>query len=350
MSRVLVTGGAGFIGSHLVDALNEQDHFITTIDSLEEQVHGCTDWWEDKPAGTRFFNADCSNHDALKWAHEVGPFDVVFHLAAVVGVGQSQEKRAYYTERNISDTVALTQFWVDNPTLRPGRLIVASSMSIYGEGDRHHGISETACPDIAHTNHYALTKYVQEVECLLFGGTYGVPTAALRFFNVYGERQSLNNPYTGIAAIIASCLLSGRGALIYEDGRQTRDFVSVHDIVQGLLLAMTATEEVIAGEAFNIGTGKATSLLELHALLDYAIGSTGENIAPIITGQKRKGDIRHCFADISKARKLLGYEPRVCLRDGIESYAEWLRTQDVSQVLERVEVAAAELKAKGLLQ
>jgi dTDP-L-rhamnose 4-epimerase len=185
---------------------------------------------------------------------------------------------------------------------------------------------------------------------LLFGGTYGVPTAALRFFNVYGERQSLNNPYTGIAAIIASCLLSGRGALIYEDGRQTRDFVSVHDIVQGLLLAMTATEEVIAGEAFNIGTGKATSLLELHALLDYAIGSTGENIAPIITGQKRKGDIRHCFADISKARKLLGYEPRVCLRDGIESYAEWLRTQDVSQVLERVEVAAAELKAKGLLQ
>lgn len=344
--KILVTGGAGFIGSHLVDALIGQGHDVWVTDVLTHQVHNLT--MEQSEAfripGAKFRTR--SAYGAVKDDIKVGatPYDVVFHLAAVVGVGQSQAHIDHYMTMNVQDTANMLQEWIDAPQNRPKRLIVASSMSIYGEGDRFEGIPETEYPTLP--NQYALTKYAQEIACLNWGRAFDVPTTALRFFNVYGDRQSLSNPYTGVAAMFAARLLHGKGGLIFEDGRQTRDFVHVSDIVQGLLLAMTAPEEVIHGEAFNIGTGKATSLLELHGLIAAFLKS---DAAPIVTGQKRKGDIRHAFASIEKSRKLLGYIPRVELCEGIQRYSDWLRTQDVSQVLERVETAAAELKAKGLL-
>jgi dTDP-L-rhamnose 4-epimerase len=345
--KILCTGGAGFIGSHLVDALIGQGHDVWVADSLNHDVHRMTlnekEAFRIPGAYFRWKSSSLAVKDDSKV--NATPYDVVFHLAAVVGVGQSQYEIDRYITQNVSDTAQMLQVWVDNPEQRPKRLIVASSMSIYGEGDRFEGISETEYPTLP--NQYALTKYAQEIACLNWGRAFDVPTTALRFFNVYGDRQSLSNPYTGIAAIFAACLLSGRGGLVFEDGRQTRDFVHVSDIVQGVLLAMTAPAEVIHGEAFNIGTGKPTSLLELHGLIAAFLKS---DAAPIVTGQKRKGDIRHCFASIEKAKRLLGYIPRVELCEGIERYADWLRTQDVSQVLERVDTATAELKAKGLLQ
>lgn len=344
--RVLVTGGAGFIGSHLVDALVAKGHNVTVIDSLEEQVHG--DWKqkrEKRATNPIFRRGFCGASPTISIAHYYKPFDVVFHLAAVVGVGQSQSEIARYMQRNVQDTADMLQFWTNNEEYRPQRLIVASSMSIYGEGRRLEGVTEEQCPTLP--NQYALTKYAQEIACLNWGDAYGVATTALRFFNTYGERQSLSNPYTGVAAMFAARLLHGKGGIVYQDGRQTRDFVHVSDIVQGLLLAMTAKPDIIHGEAFNIGTGEARSLQELHRLLENALDV---DIAPIITGSKRKGDINHCFADISKASKWLGYYPRVSLCDGIRTYAQWLRTQDVTQVLDRLDQAQAELQAKGLLK
>jgi dTDP-L-rhamnose 4-epimerase len=340
--KILVTGGAGFIGSHLVDALIGQGHEVCVLDAMLEQVHGIQDPDKDTPG---VLTGYCGDHDSLDWLHRGQPFEVVFHLAAIVGVGQSQYHISRYVHLNTQHTADLLQYWELNPETRPGRLIVASSMSIYGEGDRFEGIAETEYPTLP--NVYAQTKYDQERYCLLFGQAYDVPTTALRFFNVYGDRQSLSNPYTGVAAMFAARLLHGKGGLIFEDGRQTRDFVHVSDIVQGLLLAMTAPADVIHGEAFNIGTGKPTSLLELHGLLAAYLKV---DIAPIVTGERRKGDIRHCFANIAKAKAKLGYLPNVDICDGLASYASWLSTQDVSQVLERVDMAAAELKAKGLLQ
>lgn len=344
--KILCTGGAGFIGSHLVDALLSQGHEVWATDILCRQVHNLTLGECDafRMPGVFFRNrvASVSVKDDARL--NAPPYDVVFHLAAVVGVGQSQAHIDRYMTMNVQDTADMLQIWVDNPANRPKRLIVASSMSIYGEGDRFEGVTETQYPTLP--NQYALTKYAQEIACLNFGRAFDVPTTALRFFNVVGERQSLSNPYTGIAAIFAACLLSGRGGLIFEDGKQIRDFVHVSDIVQGILLAMTAPAEVIAGEAFNIGTGKPTTLLELHQVLAECLGV---DFAPIITGQKRKGDIRYCFANIEKAKRLLGYLPRMNLCDAMKRYAEWLRTQDVSQILLKVDEATAELRAKGLL-
>jgi dTDP-L-rhamnose 4-epimerase len=226
------------------------------------------------------------------------------------------------------------------------KLVVASSMSVYGEGPwtigdkpgafRPHPTGENHHPSLP--NVYALTKYDQERMCLIVGEASGIPTTALRFFNVYGPRQALSNPYTGVIAIFASRLLNDRPPLIYDDGLQSRDFVSVHDIVQACVLALGPT---VTG-AFNVGTGKATTVLEVAETLARVLG---KDIPPRFTGTKRIGDIRHCFADIGKARRLLGYEPHVTLEDGLVELAEWLQGQKPTDSVER---AARELTARGL--
>jgi dTDP-L-rhamnose 4-epimerase len=239
-------------------------------------------------------------------------------------------------------------------------------MSIYGEGptdrievdyrpDNTSDIVRYGCPravsetdPVTNPNQYALTKYAQEVLCLNWGKAFGVPATALRFFNVYGEGQSLLNPYTGVAAIFAACLLSGLDAPITEDGRQTRDFIHVSDIVAGLMATLHAPAEAVGGEAINLGTGRATDLLTLHRLLACALGKGGVVAKP--TGIKRVGDIRDCYADIEKAKRLLHWSPAVRLEDGMDRYAQWLKTQDVSGVLERVEKTWAELREKGLVR
>lgn len=319
--KILVTGGQGFIGSHLVKCLAAAGHDVTVIDSLEEQVHGARIIDSIPPEGVRF---QCTR---LKWICNTPNcplqerFDVVFHLAAAVGVGQSQYEINRYTDMNIGDTGYLLDYWVRHPEVRPGRLIVASSMSVYGEGGNVGVIEEDNCipPNI-----YALTKYAQERMSLIFGEAYDIPTTCFRFFNTYGEGQALSNPYTGIMAIIAQKLLSHSAPVLFEDGKQTRDFIHVSDIVQGLLLGMLANQEDIQGQVFNLGTGIPHNLLTVSEMMARALGI---HIRPNLTHTKRKGDIRHCWADITKAYVVLGFKPKVTLAEGIKGYAEYLKME-----------------------
>jgi dTDP-L-rhamnose 4-epimerase len=275
-----------------------------------------------------------------------------------------------YTKTNNLGTATLLEELIKRPV---GRLLVASSMSIYGEGlyRRRDGTlraghersleqlkqgdwevrdidgeplhpvptPETKTPTLASV--YALSKYDQERLCLIFGRAYHIPTVALRFFNVYGPRQALSNPYTGVLAIFAARLLNNNQPMIYEDGQQQRDFVHVHDLVRGCRLAIETPQA--ADQVFNIGSGDAHTVVEIArrmaAVLDKA------HLEPEIVGKYRVGDIRHCFADITQARQMLGYEPQISLQAGIAQLAEWLKDQvAVDQVAE----ATKELEKRGL--
>lgn len=374
---ILVTGGAGFVGSHLVDELVARDHRVRVLDRLEPQVHG--------PDATKpGFRPEYLHPEAELVVGDAGDratlalaldgINVVSHHAAAVGVGQSMYEIERYVARNTQATAALLQAIVDRRQPLE-RLIVASSMSIYGEGEYHlpGGASiappprsdsqlaekrwEMLGPDgepavpvpttedkaLQPTSVYALSKRDQEEYCLLVGGAYDVPTVALRYFNIYGPRQALSNPYTGVAAIFGSCLLNEQSPTVYEDGLQTRDFVHVRDIVQANLLALDADAGEVAGKVFNVGTGRATNLLELYTALQKALGIAG--IDPEIPGRFRTGDIRHCYADISGIAEL-GFTPSIDLEAGLVDLAEWMRTQEAENLTAR---AAAELERKGLV-
>lgn len=310
--NILVTGGAGFIGSHLCDELIQHGHTVRVIDSLEGQVHGAEmrrpPYLNPKVQLFRGslevrLDVDC----ALEGA------DVVFHLAAAVGVGQSMYDLSGYTLKNNLGTAVLLEA-LRQSSVR--KLIVASSMSVYGEGavtdGRPIGTDESRPPNPQSI--YALTKYDQERMCLIAGKAYSIPTTALRFFNVYGPRQALSNPYTGVMAIFASQILNGKPPTVFEDGQQLRDFVHVSDVAHACRLAMHG---YASDEAVNVGTGEAISILSVAKLLSRELGGK----QPIITGHTRSGDIRHCYADIGKARSMLGYEPSVSFSAGVKSLA-----------------------------
>lgn len=369
--RVLVTGGAGFVGSHLVDALLARGDRVRILDNLDPQVHGPD---RRKPAwvsdDAEMIVGDMRDADAVR--QSLRDIDVVYHLAAAVGVGQSMYQIADYTAVNTLGTGHLLQALVDDRG-SVEKLVVASSMSIYGEGRyTRPGGGEPAAvlrlPDqlrmdrwdpqdvdgtelvpvptdegkpLDPTSIYALTKADQEKMVLMVGAAYGIPSVALRFFNIYGPRQALSNPYTGVAAIFSSRLLNGQPPLIFEDGEQRRDFVSVHDIVQALLLA--AQEEAAVGKAFNVGSGRAVTVREVAQTL---AGVLGTDVEAQVTGKFRVGDIRHCFADISRAREVLGYEPRVTFEAGMQELVAWLQQQERPE--DHVETHAAELAARGL--
>jgi dTDP-L-rhamnose 4-epimerase len=337
MTRILVTGSEGFIGSHLVRALIASGHEVTRVDALLPQVHGEV---VDAPFGVEW------GYAGIMGPETIAGHDAVIHLAAAVGVGQAQYEPDHYALTNSEDTAALWRTIIDLPAAdRPKRFIVASSMSLYGEGPEGRGVRED--DPVTVPNVYALTKYDQEKLSLILGEAHGVPACALRFFNVYGEGQALSNPYTGVAAMFAARLLHGKGGLIYEDGRQTRDFIHVSDIVSGILAALRAPDEAIAGEVFNLGTGQATDLLTLHTLLAEALGVG--HIEPCVTGATRSGDIRHCYSDPSKAYHCLGWSYSLPLWIGVRDYAAWLKQQDTRAINERVEAAWNELRAKGLV-
>ena len=349
--KVLITGGAGFVGSHLADALLAQGHEVRVFDNLTRQVHG--DGLPDYLAGeVNFVEGDLRDFDAVRDA--IRNIDVIFHFGAAVGVGQSMYEIAHYMGANTMGTANLLQALLD-AEIKIEKLIVASSMSIYGEGKylcvqcgevapgerTQEQLKEKrwdpVCPKCGRelapiptdeskplqcSSYYALSKKDQEEMVLLFGRTYGLPTVALRFFNIYGTRQALSNPYTGVAAIFASRLLNGNSPLVFEDGRQMRDFVSVHDIVQANLLAMERSSA--DGLALNVGSGEPVSVSEVASTL---AGSLGVEVDAEVTGKYRAGDIRHCYADISGARKYLGYEPKVKFADGIRELVSWVREQ-----------------------
>ena len=369
--RVLVTGGAGFVGSHLVDALLARGDSVRILDNLDPQVHGparrVPPW---VPADAELVAGDVRDADAVR--RSLRGVEIVYHLAAAVGVGQSMYQVADYTAVNTQGTANLLQALVDQRG-DVARLVVASSMSIYGEGRytrpdgreprdavrtldrlrRHEwelrdpdGVELAPAPTdeakpLESTSIYALTKADQEKMVLMIGDAYGIPSVALRFFNIYGPRQALSNPYTGVAAIFSSRLLNGQPPLIYEDGEQRRDFVSVHDIVRALLLA--AQEDAAVGKALNVGTGRAVSVREVGETLARVLGS---ELEPETTGKYRVGDIRNCWADISLAREVLGYEPTVTFEQGMEELVGWLREQERPE--SALEAHAAELAARGL--
>jgi dTDP-L-rhamnose 4-epimerase len=369
MRRILITGGAGFIGSHLADELLTHGYHVRALDNLCSQVHGPN---AKRPSyvspDVELILGDIENPETVRRA--VAGMDAVFHLAATVGVGQSMYQIRRYTAANNLGTAVLVEALIEQPV---ERLIVASSMSIYGEGmyvardgrritsaERdllriRKGQWEPLGPDgeslspiptpewkpPSLASVYALSKFDQERMCMMLADAYDLTAIALRFFNVFGPRQSLSNPYTGVLAIFASRLLNGNAPLIYEDGHQQRDFVSVYDVVRACRLALE-TEEA-GGQVFNIGSGQHYTIREIAYRLGRLLGR--EDIQPEITNRYRRGDIRHCFADIEKARRLLGYEPKVDLECGLLETASWLNGQTA---YDRVAQATAELVERGL--
>jgi len=369
VSRIaLITGGAGFIGSHLADELIAHGYRVRVLDRLLDQVHGKQERPEYLHPNVEFIPGDICDPKAVRYAC-LG-VDVVCHLAARVGVGQSMYDIVNYTETNNLGTAVLLEELMKRPV---GRLLVASSMSIYGEGlyqradgtlraGRERSLEqlkqadwelrdidgqplqpvptpESKVPTLASV--YALSKYDQERLSLICGRAYHIPTVALRFFNAYGPRQALSNPYTGVLAIFASRLINNNSPMIYEDGKQQRDFIHVNDLVRGCRLAIESPQAV--DQVFNIGSG------EPHTVLDIARGMAAvmgkPHIEPEITGKYRVGDIRHCFADISLARQILGYEPQISLQTGMTQLATWLTDQ---VAVDQVAQANNELEKRGL--
>jgi dTDP-L-rhamnose 4-epimerase len=368
--KALVTGGAGFIGSHTVDALVDRDFSVRVLDSMVEQVHGTNVKPLYLPHGVEFMRGDVRDKETMRRA--LADVDVVFHLAAEVGVGQSMYEIVRYCDTNVIGTANLLEI-LANDKHHVEKLIVASSMSIYGEGRYlcpncgpifpnlrteeqlaahqwelicpHCGATVTARPTneskpLQPTSVYAVSKRDQEELCMAVGRAYDIPTVALRLFNAYGTRQALSNPYTGVAAIFASRLLNHHAPIIFEDGRQSRDFVHVSDIVQALMLAME--QDAANYEVFNVGTGRPLSILEVAEKLAQGLGL---NIKPQVSGKFRAGDIRHCYADISKIRQMLGYRPGIAFEEGLQDLLSWVRTQEAE---DEGEQAVAELAAHGL--
>ncbi len=368
--RILVTGGAGFIGSHLVDALVDRNHEVTVFDNLDPQVHP-----DGRPPPylnprAEFVRGDVRDPEALQPVVERA--DVIFHKASAVGVGQSQYQIAQYVTANTGGTATLLDVLVNNEH-EVKKLIVAASMSSYGEGlyecpkcgacrpalrpEEQMAAGDWAprCPvcgipvspiptpeeAVLNCNSiYAITKKDQEEMCLLIGKTYGIPVVSLRYFNVYGPRQSLSNPYTGVAAIFMSRIKNDRPPVVYEDGLQTRDFVSVEDVVEANLLAMERS--AADGRIFNVGTGRA---LTIRGVAEILADAYGKSIQPDVTEKFRKGDVRHCYADNSKIRNLLGFSPKIDFEKGMEALIRWSQTVEA---VDHFEQAKAELEAKGL--
>jgi dTDP-L-rhamnose 4-epimerase len=369
--RILVTGGAGFIGSHLVDALLAQGHQVRVLDNLDPQVHG--------PKGVEppyldpeceFIRGDVRDRDMVDRA--LDGIQAVYHQAAAVGVGQSMYAIRHYMDVNTVGTAVLLEAMIARRS-QFKKLVVASSMSIYGEGRYQTKEGKKLAPQLRSlaqfqqrkwelldpesgeeliplptdeekalqpASPYASGKRDQEEMCLSIGRAYGIPAVALRYFNVYGARQSLSNPYTGIAAIFTSQLLNDNQPLVFEDGLQSRDFTHVSDIVQANLLALS--NDSMNDGFFNVGTGRRLTVMDIATSLAAGLG---KDIEPKVVYRYREGDIRHCFADISRISKAAGYRPKISFEEGIPMLVEWCRHQHAE---DRVLEAASELSAKGL--
>jgi dTDP-L-rhamnose 4-epimerase len=343
---VTVTGGAGFIGRHVAAELRRHGYAVRVLDALISQVH--EGGAPGLPEGVELVRGDVTDRAAV--AEALAGADAVIHLAAEVGVGQSMYRIARYVAANDLGTAVLLEALIRKPV---GRIVVASSMSIYGEGlyrtadgrpavnvrrsrdDIRQGRFEPAAADGGRlvpvatgedkpadlASIYALTKYAQERAVLIFGEAYGVDAVALRLFNVFGAGQALSNPYTGVLANFASRLANGERPMVFEDGRQRRDFVHVEDVATAFRLALE--KPGIAGHAVNVGSGSSHAVADVARLLAAAMGMP--DLTPEILGKARAGDIRNCFADIGRARALLGYAPRRRLEDSLGEVVRWVK-------------------------
>jgi dTDP-L-rhamnose 4-epimerase len=371
-TSVLVTGGAGFIGSHLVDRLLAVGHSVRVLDSLEPQVHGSSPGYRN--AGAEYLEGSVLDRKLL--ADALDGVERVVHLAAQVGVGQSMYEIARYVRDNSLGTATLLELMSERRSSIEA-LVVASSMSIYGEGAyeceqcgstdagvgrslealrlRHWEPVCRTCGAIARPistpeqkrlecdSVYAISKRDQEELSLAVGRAYGIRTVALRFFNVYGPRQSLSNPYTGVVAIFLSRLLNDSAPSVFEDGLQSRDFVHVADVVQAIELALAADD--VDGVALNVGAGSPTTVLDIARTLSAQLGV---DIDPEIVQRFRHGDIRHCYADISAAKRVLGFRPAISLEDGLADLIAWTR-REAPEAEDRTEASSAQLAERGLV-
>lgn len=376
--RVLITGGAGFIGSNLARRLASSGHSIVVLDNLSPQIHG------DDPARTSPLFASLGKDidfvqgsvcDPLVLEECLSRVDAVVHLAAETGTGQSMYEINRYTEVNVGGT-ALMLDWLANHTHSVRRLVVASSRAIYGEGryrdpsgaivyprarnlaDLAAGRFELLCQasgeplqllstheesKIHPTSVYGITKHTQEQLVMTVCPAIGIEGVALRYQNVYGPGQSLKNPYTGILSIFSTRLLNGNPIQIFEDGRESRDFIYIDDVVDATALALERAEA--AGEVFGIGSGVATDVLTVARHLVECFGS---EVPVQVTGAFRVGDIRHNYADPSKAQTVLGFQPRVCFQDGIRAFANWVTSQDVPT--DHFDRSLREMSERGMLK
>jgi len=368
--KVLVTGGAGFIGSFLVDKLIELGHSVRILDNFEPQVHQnkMPDYLNSK---AELIRGDLTVRDDVKKALQ--DVEVIFHQGAMVGVGQSMYQIERYVKANTMGTALLLDLLVNSEN-NVKKLIVASSMSTYGEGSYScetcgvvepplrgegqmaKGDWELHCPACGGVlkpvptketkkqevnSVYAITKKDQEDMCLNVCKSYGIPTVALRYFNVFGPRQSLSNPYTGVAAIFMSRIKNGNVPIVYEDGMQTRDFISIHDIVQANILSMD--KKAADYEIFNVGTG---GQITIKSIAETLAKLYGKDIKPNVVGKFRKGDVRHCFADISKIKSKLGFSPQVSFDEGMKELIDW---SSKAESEDKFEQATSELEKRNLI-
>jgi dTDP-L-rhamnose 4-epimerase len=369
--NVLITGGAGFIGSHLADRLLADGHQVRALDNLDPQVHTRGEPPDYLDSEVELQTGDVRDRHAVREA--LDGVDAVVHFAAAVGVGQSMYEIERYTSINaIGAAIVLEEALERRDRIR--KLLVASSMSIYGEGQYRNprtgqsGLAPWIRPEqqlaarewdilgddgaplepeptaetkpLRPTSIYAINKRDHEEMFLAIGAAYGIPTVALRFFNVYGERQSLSNPYTGVAAIFSSRLLNDRPPLVFEDGKQTRDFIDVRDIARCCALALT--HDGADGRTVNVGTGVATSVAEVAETIARGLG---KEIEPELVEKYRAGDIRHCYADTALAQQLLGFRGEIPFEAGMQDLLAWLEGQEAE---DSVDAASEALAARGL--
>lgn len=368
--KILITGGAGFIGSHLVDRLIERGDEVIVIDNLEPQVHQNKRPDYLNPRAKYIFKDIGDKKTLLSVLRDA---EVIFHQASAVGIGQSMYEIEKYVNANVMGTAKLLDLLVNSEN-SVKKLVVASSMSIYGEGMYECGKCGAVCPELRPeeqlkrreweikcpncgkqakqiptkedkplrpTSVYAVSKRDQEELCLSVGRAYGIPTIALRYFNVYGPRQSLSNPYTGVCAIFSSRIKNNNPPTIYEDGLQTRDFIYVDDVINANMLAMERSQADY--KTLNVGTGKSISILEVARVLSKLYG---KGIEPKVVNKYRSGDIRHCFADVSEIHKI-GFEPKTSFEEGMKKLVEW---GERTEAIDRVEEATKELVERGLVE
>lgn len=378
MSKILVTGGAGFIGSNLALKLKAKGHQVVVLDNLSPQIHGenpeiTSPLYRSVKDEVEFIKGSVT--DRNDWLKALNDVDVVVHLAAETGTGQSMYEIEKYVNTNIGGTAILLDLLTNDKSLKVKRVVVAESRAIYGEGryfspDLNTFVypTERADEDMAKgdfevkykgceqplelvgttedsmihpTSVYGITKQVQGQLVHMVCQSIGIDSVSYRYQNVYGPGQSLSNPYTGILSIFSTRIKNGNGINIFEDGKETRDFVYIDDVVDATILGIETPEA--NGHVFNVGTGVATDVLTVAKTLMKCYGT---EVPLTVSGNYRLGDIRHNYADITAARNILGFEPKWSFEDGIRKFTEWVNMQEVQE--DKYEASIEEMKQKGL--
>ncbi len=377
--KILITGGAGFIGSNLALALLKKGHSIVVLDNLSTQIHGInaeetSPLYSSIKNSVTFIKGDVTNRE--HWQKALIGVDVIVHYAAETGTGQSMYEIERYTTVNVGGTGILLDLLANDKKLQVKKVIVASSRSIYGEGkyfsqelgivypnhrnddamqngdfDVHYPNEKTALQlmptdeesKIHPSSVYGITKQNQEQMVLCVCKAIGIKAIAFRYQNVYGPGQSLTNPYTGILSIFSSLILNGKPINIFEDGKESRDFVFIDDVVAATILGIE--NDTIHNDVFNVGAGVATDVIAVAKTL---LAKYNKDVPLTITGNYRLGDIRHNFADLTKIKKALGFTPTVSFEEGITKFAQWVTAQPIAE--SKFDDSVEEMKKKGLFK